>query len=59
MLKVSSYSAVRRFSSAAERGFGDDVIEAHATRPTLIRWIELLQTKLEPRPARKHGNIPL
>jgi len=44
---------------AAERGFVDDVIEAHATRPTLIRWIELLQTKLEPRPARKHGNIPL
>ena len=44
---------------AAERGFVDDVIEAHATRPELIRWLELLKTKLEARPQRKHGNIPL
>ena len=44
---------------AAERGFVDDVIEAHTTRPTLIRALELLQTKVEARPPRKHGNIPL
>jgi propionyl-CoA carboxylase beta chain len=44
---------------AAERGFVDDVIEARTTRPQLIRWLELLKTKLEPRPRRKHGNIPL
>ncbi|MEQ1892220.1 MAG: acyl-CoA carboxylase subunit beta [Planctomycetota bacterium] len=44
---------------AAERGFIDDVIEARTTRPQLIRWLELLKTKLEPRPRRKHGNIPL
>jgi acetyl-CoA carboxylase carboxyltransferase component len=44
---------------AAERGFVDDVIEAHATRPQLVRWLELLRTKVETRPARKHGNIPL
>jgi propionyl-CoA carboxylase beta chain len=44
---------------AAERGFVDDVIEAHRTRPALIRWLELLRTKLEHRPRRKHGNIPL
>ncbi len=43
----------------AERGFVDDVIEAHTTRPALIRGLELLKTKLETRPARKHGNIPL
>jgi propionyl-CoA carboxylase beta chain len=51
-----------RFSNpymAAERGFVDDVIEAHRTRPALIRWLELLKTKLEDRPRRKHGNIPL
>ncbi len=44
---------------AAERGYVDDVIEAHQTRPTLIRALELLKTKVEPGPTRKHGNIPL
>ena len=44
---------------AAARGFVDDVIEAHRTRPMLIRWLELLRTKQENRPVRKHGNIPL
>ncbi len=44
---------------AAARGFIDDVIEAHATRPTLIRALSLLATKHEDRPLRKHGNIPL
>ena len=44
---------------AAERGYIDDVIEAHQTRPTLIRALELLKTKVEPGPTRKHGNIPL
>jgi len=37
----------------------DDVIEARTTRPQLVRWLELLRTKLEPRPRRKHGNVPL
>ena len=44
---------------AASRGFVDDVIEAHTTRPYLIRSLELLRTKHEVRPTRKHGNIPL
>jgi propionyl-CoA carboxylase beta chain len=44
---------------AAERGFVDDVIEARTTRPQLIRALELLKTKVEARPTRKHGNIPL
>ena len=44
---------------AAARGFIDDVIEAHDTRPLLIRSLELLRTKHEERPLRKHGNIPL
>ena len=44
---------------AAERGFIDDVIEAHTTRPVLIRALEMLKTKVEQRPTRKHGNIPL
>ncbi|MGB0333274.1 MAG: carboxyl transferase domain-containing protein, partial [Planctomycetota bacterium] len=44
---------------AAARGFVDDVIEASKTRPYLIRSLELLRTKKETRPVRKHGNIPL
>ena len=44
---------------AAARGFLDDVIEPHLTRPYLIRSLELLKTKHENRPLRKHGNIPL
>jgi propionyl-CoA carboxylase beta chain len=44
---------------AAQRGFVDDVIEAHATRPTLIRALNLMRTKVESSLSRKHGNIPL
>jgi propionyl-CoA carboxylase beta chain len=44
---------------AAERGYVDDVIEPHRTRPALISALETALTKQEPRPARKHGNIPL
>jgi len=44
---------------AAARGFIDDVIEASKTRPLLIRSLELLKSKHEEKPVRKHGNIPL
>jgi acetyl-CoA carboxylase carboxyltransferase component len=45
--------------SAAERGYVDDVIEPRRTRPVLIDALETALTKHEPRPRRKHGNIPL
>ncbi|MCX6385633.1 MAG: acyl-CoA carboxylase subunit beta [Solirubrobacterales bacterium] len=45
--------------SAAERGYIDDVIMPHQTRPTVIRALHTLLTKREPGPKRKHGNIPL
>src|SRR5436190_62427 len=45
--------------SAAERGYIDDVIEPHQTRPKLIRALRTLQTKRVEGPKRKHGNIPL
>jgi propionyl-CoA carboxylase beta chain len=57
---ISDYKA--RFAnpySAAERGYIDDVIVPHETRPKLIQALELLQTKRVERPKRKHGNIPL
>ena len=44
---------------AAERGFVDDVIEPEATRPRLIDAFDMLASKRELRPAKKHGNIPL
>ncbi len=45
--------------SAAERGYIDDVIEPHQTRPRLIRALHMLQTKRVEQPKLKHGNIPL
>ncbi|MDK2867718.1 MAG: methylmalonyl-CoA decarboxylase subunit alpha [Clostridiales bacterium] len=44
---------------AAERGFVDDVIEPAATRPRLADAFDMLASKREVRPAKKHGNIPL
>ncbi|HSB39814.1 MAG TPA: acyl-CoA carboxylase subunit beta [Gaiellaceae bacterium] len=51
-----------RFASpyvAAERGYVDEVIEPRRTRPVLVDALETALTKREPRPPRKHGNIPL
>ena len=45
--------------AAAERGYIDDVIVPHETRPRLIRALDTLETKRVPGPKRKHGNIPL
>jgi propionyl-CoA carboxylase beta chain len=44
---------------AAERGFIDEVIEPKTTRRKLIRALELIDTKRDSNPPRKHGNIPL
>ncbi|MFZ5754688.1 MAG: methylmalonyl-CoA decarboxylase subunit alpha, partial [Bacillota bacterium] len=44
---------------AAERGYVDMVIEPKETRPRLANALEMLSTKRETRPAKKHGNIPL
>ena len=45
--------------TAAERGFVDEVIEASETRPKLCRALDLLRTKQDSNPSKKHGNIPL
>jgi acetyl-CoA carboxylase carboxyltransferase component len=44
---------------AAERGYIDDVIEPSDTRRKLIAGLEMLQSKREDLPQRKHGNVPL
>ena len=44
---------------AAERGYVDDVIDPAETRRVLVRSLEMLSTKREELPKRKHGNMPL
>src|SRR5438309_1515507 len=44
---------------AAERGYVDDVIDPAETRAKIIAGFELLRSKREELPKRKHGNSPL
>jgi propionyl-CoA carboxylase beta chain len=44
---------------AAERGYVDAVIQPRETRKKLIGALEMLQTKRDKNPPKKHGNIPL
>jgi acetyl-CoA carboxylase carboxyltransferase component len=44
---------------AASRGYIDAVIVPSKTRPQIIKALELLSTKEETRPIKKHGNIPV
>jgi acetyl-CoA carboxylase carboxyltransferase component len=44
---------------AASRGYVDEVILPRESRPKIIKALELLSTKRETRPPKKHGNIPL
>ena len=44
---------------AADRGFVDAVILPHETRKKLIQALEMLDSKRDKNPPKKHGNIPL
>jgi acetyl-CoA carboxylase carboxyltransferase component len=44
---------------AAELGLVDEVIEPRETRSKLIRTLDMLRTKREHLPQKKHGNMPL
>jgi propionyl-CoA carboxylase beta chain len=44
---------------AAGRGYVDDIIIPSNTRFRLIRALEMLHTKNDKNPPKKHGNIPL
>jgi acetyl-CoA carboxylase carboxyltransferase component len=44
---------------AASRGYVDEIIRPRDSRVKIIKALELLSTKRELRPPRKHGNIPL
>ncbi len=57
---VSEYQ--EKFSNpykAAELGYVDEIIEPEETRPKIIQALDLLKTKVDSNPWRKHGNIPL
>jgi propionyl-CoA carboxylase beta chain len=44
---------------AAGRGYIDDVIDPRDTRPRLIDALDVLRTKRDRNPPKKHGNLPL
>jgi len=45
--------------NAAEKGYIDAVIEPAMSRIRIVRALEMLATKRDSNPPRKHGNIPL
>ncbi|MFC7098674.1 acyl-CoA carboxylase subunit beta [Halobaculum marinum] len=45
--------------TAADKGFLDDVLEPPETRPRLIDDLEMLSSKRDAQPDKKHGNIPI
>jgi acetyl-CoA carboxylase carboxyltransferase component len=58
--KIAEYEEL--FSNpycAAARGYIDAVIEPSETRPRLIDALEIMCSKRELRPPKKHGNIPM
>ena len=62
-LRAQSVAEFReRFANpyvAADLGYIDEVIEPRTTRRRLIAGLELLSTKRDTNPPKKHGNIPL
>ena len=58
--KIDEYN--ERFSNpyrAAEMGYVDDVIDPATTRQRVASAFDMLMSKPESRPYKKHGNIPL
>lgn len=58
--KLSEY--LEKFANpyiAAERGYIDDVIKPSETKLKLINAFQLLKTKVDSNPKKKHSNIPL
>lgn len=58
--KIQEYK--NKFASpyvAAARGYVDDVIEPDSTRPRIIAALEMLISKRDSLPAKKHGNLPV
>lgn len=56
--KAAEYAALQTSASgAAKRGYVDQIVEAADTRKYVIGAFEMLFTKREERPAKKHGTV--
>jgi propionyl-CoA carboxylase beta chain len=58
--KLSEY--IEKFANpyiTAERGYVDDVIIPRETKQKLVNAFNILRTKVDTNPKKKHGNIPL
>lgn len=56
--KTAEYTALQSSAlAAARRGYIDDIIEAGETRQRVIAAFEMLFTKREDRPSKKHGTV--
>jgi propionyl-CoA carboxylase beta chain len=58
--KLGEY--IKKFANpyiAAERGYIDDIILPRDTKGKLVSAFQLLKTKVDKNPRKKHGNIPL
>ena len=56
--KAESYQALQSSAlAAAKRGYVDDIIDASETRARVIAAFEMLFTKREDRPDKKHGTV--
>jgi acetyl-CoA carboxylase carboxyltransferase component len=56
--KAAEYAALQTsVASAAKRGYVDQVVEAADTRKYVIGAFEMLYTKREDRPDKKHGTV--
>ena len=56
--KAAEYQELQSSAlSAAKRGYVDDIIEPADTRKRVIAAFEMLFTKREDRPSKKHGTI--
>ena len=56
--KAAEYAALQSSAmAAARRGYVDTVIEAEDTRKYVIGAFEMLFTKREDRPSKKHGTV--
>lgn len=56
--KAAEYATLQNnVTSAARRGYVDTIIEPEDTRKYVIGAFEMLYTKREDRPDRKHGTV--
>ena len=56
--KAAAYRQLQSSAvAAARRGYVDDIIEAEDTRQRVIAAFEMLFTKREDRPDKKHGTV--